>query len=50
LLCHLGNIAHRTDHVIHSRPEDGHITDPDLPAGLWRREYDPAWEGLISTL
>jgi predicted dehydrogenase len=50
LLCHLGNIAYRTDRVIHTRSTDGHILDTDIPPGLWRREYDPNWENLISTL
>ncbi|MFN6305128.1 MAG: Gfo/Idh/MocA family protein, partial [Planctomycetota bacterium] len=50
LLCHLGNIAHRTQRVIHSDPTSGRILDSDVPQGLWRREYDPKWEKLISEI
>jgi predicted dehydrogenase len=50
LLCLLGNIAHRTDRVIHTRAADGHITDDGIPSNLWRREYDPAWETQISKI
>jgi predicted dehydrogenase len=50
LLCLLGNIAHRTDRVIHTRAADGHITDDGVPTHLWRREYDPAWEKEISVI
>ena len=50
LLCHLGNIAYRTGRVIPTRPTDGHLIDADIPPGLWRREYDPNWEGLISNI
>jgi predicted dehydrogenase len=49
LLCHLGNIAHRTDSVLRTRAEDGHPLSP-LPSGLWRREYDPAWEKGIAEI
>jgi predicted dehydrogenase len=47
LLCHLGNVAQRTDRVIHSRSKDGHWEDPSIPAELWRRAYDPQWESQI---
>lgn len=50
LLCHLGNIAHRTGRVIHTDPSSGRLLDTDLPQGLWRREYDPAWEKLVSEI
>ncbi len=50
MLCLLGNIAHRTDRVIHTRETDGHITDEGIPSNLWRREYDPAWERQISQI
>jgi len=49
LLCHLGNIAHRTDRVIHCSGTNGHLTDDGIPKTLWRREYDPKWESSIST-
>jgi hypothetical protein len=50
LLCHLGNIAHRTGRVIHTDASSGRLLDTDLPQGLWRREYDPAWEKLVSEI
>jgi predicted dehydrogenase len=43
LLCHLGTIAHRTDRVLHTRPEDGHIVGNDDAAALWTKEYRPGW-------
>jgi hypothetical protein len=47
LLCHLGNVAQRTNRVIQSRSSDGHWEDPSIPAELWRRAYDPQWESQI---
>jgi predicted dehydrogenase len=38
LLCHLGNIAHRTKRTLKTDATTGNPIDP-LPAGLWRREY-----------
>jgi len=43
LLCHLGNIAHRTDCVLHTRAEDGHVIDADDAATFWTKEYRPGW-------
>lgn len=43
LLCHLGTIAHRTDRVLHTRPDDGHIVNADDAAALWTKEYRPGW-------
>ena len=43
LLCHLGTIAHRTDRVLHTRPEDGHVVGDDDAAALWTKEYRPGW-------
>ena len=50
LLCHLGNIAHRTDRVIHTRASDGHLLDKEIPADLWQREYDPQWVRAVSEI
>jgi predicted dehydrogenase len=47
LLCHLGNIAHRTGRVIETNPRDGHLLDPSLASRFWGREYDSAWESLV---
>ncbi|MFO0936504.1 MAG: Gfo/Idh/MocA family oxidoreductase [Gemmataceae bacterium] len=39
LLCHLGNMAHRTGRTLHCDPKDGKvINDPDAMK-LWKREY-----------
>ena len=55
LLCHLGNIAHRTGQVILSDSRTGRVKlesiqdgkSSEFVAGLWRREYDPQWEKLM---
>ncbi|MCP4887814.1 Gfo/Idh/MocA family oxidoreductase [Rubripirellula sp.] len=47
LLCHLGNIAYRTDSVLHTDPSNGHIQhNPDAEA-MWGREYAPGWEPKV---
>lgn len=44
LLCHLGNIAHRTHATLQCNPKDGHILQASEAATkLWSREYDPNW-------
>lgn len=47
LLCHLGNIAHRVDRVIHFDPESRKIIGDDEAARLWTREYRPGFEPII---
>jgi hypothetical protein len=44
LLCHLGNIAQRTDSTLHCDPETGRIVDNEDAMALWSREYEPGWE------
>jgi predicted dehydrogenase len=44
LLCHLGNIAHRTGRALRCDPQNGHILDDREAMALWRREYAPGWE------
>jgi predicted dehydrogenase len=47
LLCHLGNIAHRTGRTLRCNPGDGHVLD-DAPAmALWTREYEKGWEPKV---
>jgi predicted dehydrogenase len=47
LLCHLGNIAHRTSRALHTDSSNGHIVnDPDAMK-LWSREYAPGWEPKV---
>lgn len=47
LLCHLGNIAHRTGRALRCDAKDGHILDDKEAMGLWKREYEPGWEPKI---
>ncbi len=49
LLCHLGNIAHRTGQVIRSESVNGHPVGSQIPETMWRRQYDPKWEHEIAT-
>jgi predicted dehydrogenase len=47
LLCHLGNIAHRTGRALRCDSKDGHILDDADAAKLWSREYAPGWEPKV---
>ncbi len=47
LLCHLGNIAHRTGRTLTCRPEDGHIIGDEKAMAYWKREYEPGWEPTV---
>jgi len=44
LLCHLGNIAHRTESVLAIDPENGHIQENEAAQALWGRDYNPAMQ------
>lgn len=48
LLCHLGNIAHRTGKAVESDPTNGRPKDIGVNHPMWRRQYDPAWESRVS--
>jgi predicted dehydrogenase len=48
LLCHLGNIAHRSGRTVNCDAVNGHILEDAEQMGLWQREYDPAWRDAVS--
>jgi predicted dehydrogenase len=48
LLCHLGNISHRTGATVNCDPGNGHIKDNAEQQQLWQRDYDPAWKNAVS--
>ncbi len=47
LLCHLGNIAHRTGRTLNCRLEDGRILGDEEAMTYWRRDYEPGWEPRV---
>jgi len=47
LLCHLGNIAHRTGRALHCDPSNGHIENDQEAMALWQRDYEPGWEPKV---
>ncbi len=47
LLCHLGNIAYRTEHTLKLDPTNGHPQDDASATALWSREYRPGWEPQV---
>lgn len=47
MLCHLGNIAHRTGDALRCDPANGHILNNDEAMKLWKRDYEPGWEPKI---
>ncbi|MCK5651708.1 MAG: Gfo/Idh/MocA family oxidoreductase [Gemmatimonadetes bacterium] len=47
LLCHLGNIAHRTGRSLQCDPATGRIVNDREAMGLWERDYEPGWEPRV---
>ncbi|MCA9267967.1 MAG: Gfo/Idh/MocA family oxidoreductase [Planctomycetales bacterium] len=44
LLCHLGNIAQRTDRTLRCDATDGRIQEDAAAMELWGREYENGWQ------
>ncbi|AMV20895.1 Gfo/Idh/MocA family protein [Planctomyces sp. SH-PL14] len=44
MLCHLGNIAHRTGRTLHCDPATGRIQDDPEAMKYWTRSYEKGWE------
>lgn len=47
LLCHLGNIAHRTGRVLECDPASGRVTNVPEATRYWGREYRSGWEPVV---
>ena len=47
LLCHLGNIAHRTGRSLNCDPANGHILNDADAMKYWKRDYAPGWEPTV---
>jgi predicted dehydrogenase len=43
MLCHLGNIAYRTNTVVECNPQTGRLLNNPAGEKLWKREYRPGW-------
>jgi predicted dehydrogenase len=47
LLCHLGNIAHRSGRSLKTDSKNGHILNDAEAAKLWTKEYQPGFEPKV---
>jgi len=47
LLCHLGNIAHRTGRSLACSAKTGRILGDEKAMALWRRDYEKGWEPTV---
>lgn len=47
LLCHLGNIAHRTGRTLNCDAKSGRIMADEKAMAYWQRDYEPGWEPTV---
>ncbi len=47
LLCHLGNIAYRTESVLNCDANNGRILNNKPAEALWSRDYEKGWEPKV---
>lgn len=47
LMCHLGNIAHRTGRNLRCDASNGHILGDEEATGYWSKEYAKGWEPKV---
>ncbi|MGB0578108.1 MAG: Gfo/Idh/MocA family protein [Limisphaerales bacterium] len=47
LLCHLGNIAYRTESTLRCDPKNGHISGNRAAEAMWSREYESGWNPKV---
>lgn len=47
LLCHLGNIAYRTNSTLTLDPKTGHIQNNPAAEALWTKDYRTGWEPTV---
>lgn len=48
LLCHLGNIAYRTQRNVSCNSSNGRVLEDTEQQALWQRDYEKSWESDVS--